>query len=127
MKPGLWAIALLLWTGVTPVWAGVLPVTVDIPPTIEWPEQAREKRDFQADFRAEAYLQAGNAPLRLAGQQKGDLARSFAHSIHLAAAPQDEDIRYGSQRFSRVPEPGSFALFGLGLLGLAFARRQFQD
>lgn len=44
-------------------------------------------------------------------------------SAYLDFSRPDVGTGIDNLRFASVPEPGTYALFGLGLLGLAYARR----
>lgn len=52
-----------------------------------------------------------------------DLGNLIALSAYPGGSRPDPGIDTGNPRFASVPEPGTYALFGLGLLGLAYARR----
>ena len=51
-----------------------------------------------------------------------DLPTRFASAVYVQTLEKDSTPTDG--HFSQVPEPGSFALFGAGLLGLAFIRHR---
>lgn len=52
-----------------------------------------------------------------------DLGELVAMSAYLDFSRPDVGTGIDNLRFASVPEPGTYALFGLGLLGLAYARR----
>lgn len=97
-----------------------------------------------ARFQAYAFIARGGAPGAAPGllrraDQGGDNARYFRPQPGPVKFDLDQDellallaqaelslpkpvVEMGKLRFSSVPEPGTLALFGIGLLGLAYAR-----
>lgn len=117
MKPAL-GVAILLMAGSYPAMAGVIEVTAESPDQeshMFWTMAVQQAPLLPFD---EVMLPAPPPALALTPE----LCARFAQSVHfeLLAA---EDFP-GTRNFHQVPAPGSLALFGTGLLGLAFARHR---
>lgn len=112
MKPQIWLSALLLWGLALPAPGNV----VKSPPTsAQWRQWKITSPAEEAgaitvnDYAGITFLPANSA---------------------LPTVPRERDrpsVDNASQGYGRTPEPGSVALFGLGLLGLALVRRQLKD
>jgi hypothetical protein len=124
MKQRIWPGALLLWAVVVPVLGNVMNGS---PAQLE--SRWRVATGFGNtgamtlnDYADAAYLPA--KPTSLAAAE--GLTRPFVVAAHVGDVAGKTSGEPASQRYNRVPEPGSFALFGLGLLGLALIRRQLK-
>lgn len=124
MKQRIWPGALLLWAVVVPVLGNVMNGSPAQPESYWLSATGTGNAGVMKanDYAEAAYLPANPASLAAAE----GLTRPFVVAAHVGDVAGKISGEPASQRYNRVPEPGSFALFGLGLLGLALVRRQLK-
>jgi len=66
----------------------------------------------------------GGSQYTLINFLNGATFQSVTFSQTIAAAFETANIQYGTTNVSPIPEPGSIALFGIGMAGFAAARRR---
>lgn len=116
MKPGLSA-TILLCMGISPAMGDVIAVNPHSSEAL-WEAAVRQPQTPALYPLERPVLPAPPSVLTLVS----DLSSGFAQAAHTQTL--DGDGIPPGQHFSQVPEPGSFALFGTGLLGLAFIRHR---
>lgn len=93
---------------------------------LTWTSTESVLRDAVAQYLPDRKSQAAvrkSLIRRLADVKARGFDIDLDHLIALSAYPGGSRPDPGNPRFASVPEPGTYALFGLGLLGLAYARR----
>ena len=116
MKPRL-SVAILLCIGISPAMGDVIAVNPHATEAL-WETALRQPRTPAQPVHEKSVMPAPPSVLALVS----DLSNDFAQAAHIQTL--EGDSVSAGQQFSRVPEPGSFALFGAGLLGLAFIRHR---
>ena len=121
-----------IWPGVLLLWAVVIPALGDVLNDLPLQTESRWLIATGAgnagaipvnDYVEAAYLTAKQAS---PGAAEG-LTRPFVVAAHVGDVTGRTSGESASQGYKRVPEPGSFALFGLGLLGLALVRHRLAN